>query len=221
MEFDVSCQSSASIRHKACTGCMKVLPATSDFFSPRSDGRLKLSSACKVCAAAKARESRKDPEKASKHRAAVAASFKKRYSTDADFRATERERLKLYKRRMRECPERREALNAIDRAWRKANWDRVRQYKHKSGALAVFHAMQRHASQLRATPFWSERGQIALLYKEARRLTMETGIEHHVDHVVPLRGKRVSGLHVFANLRIITADENKRKSNKLLEELLV
>jgi hypothetical protein len=210
----------AEVTHKACVTCRNVFPATTEFFGLRKDGRLKLTSSCKACSAEKAKERRKDPGNAVKHRKAVSAAAKKRYESDPVFRAQERERLKLYKRKLRECPAAREALNAKDREWRKANWDRVKNYKHKSGALQVFHVMQRYAAKLNATPFWSEREAIAVLYEEARRLTLETGIDHHVDHIVPLQSKRVCGLHVFANLRIVTADENKRKSNKLIEELL-
>ncbi|WP_157694911.1 hypothetical protein [Caballeronia fortuita] len=129
-------------------------------------------------------------------------------------------RLRHLKRRLRSDPEYAERLLAKDREWRKANWNRVKKYKHKCGALQVFHVMQRQAAKLKATPFWSERDKIVALYTEARRITEETGIEHHVDHIVPLRGKAVCGLHVLANLRVITADQNKRKANKLIAELL-
>tara|TARA_Y100000296_G_C5120234_1_gene229990 strand:+ start:50 stop:664 length:615 start_codon:yes stop_codon:yes gene_type:complete len=69
-----------------------------------------------------------------------------------------------------------------------------------------------------ATPHWlteEHHNMIKLIYKQAKQLTETTGIEHHVDHIVPLRGKKISGLHVPWNLQILTKRENLKKSNKV------
>lgn len=65
----------------------------------------------------------------------------------------------------------------------------------------------------RATPTWADMDAIAEVYIKARRLTRATGTEHHVDHIVPLRGRTVNGLHTAENLQIITGRENRMKSN--------
>jgi 5-methylcytosine-specific restriction endonuclease McrA len=69
----------------------------------------------------------------------------------------------------------------------------------------------------RACPVWAEGVQIEGAYIEAARLTRETGIPHEVDHIVPLSGGGICGLHVPWNLRAIPAAVNRRKSNKVIE----
>lgn len=73
------------------------------------------------------------------------------------------------------------------------------------------HGMRRRQTERRATPPWADRQAIAALYREAERLTRETGEQYVVDHIVPLRGKIVSGLHVHWNMRVIHWRENAQK----------
>lgn len=70
-----------------------------------------------------------------------------------------------------------------------------------------------------ATPPWITRRQKAdmrALYQIAITMTQTTGEQYVVDHIVPLRSHEVCGLHVPWNLRVITQEENLKKSNKLL-----
>jgi hypothetical protein len=68
-----------------------------------------------------------------------------------------------------------------------------------------------------ATPSWltrKQKSEIRQLYQIAITMTQTTGEQYVVDHIVPLRGDSVCGLHVPWNLRVITREENLRKSNK-------
>ena len=68
-----------------------------------------------------------------------------------------------------------------------------------------------------ATPPWltrKQKSEIRQLYQIAITMTQTTGEQYVVDHIVPLRSDTVCGLHVAWNLRVITQEENLKKSNK-------
>jgi len=70
-----------------------------------------------------------------------------------------------------------------------------------------------------ATPPWlsrKQRSEIRQLYQIAMTMTQTTGERYVVDHIIPLQGETVCGLHVPWNLRVITQEENLKKSNRLL-----
>jgi len=74
--------------------------------------------------------------------------------------------------------------------------------------------MARIAAQLRRTPPWADLQAIKKLYDESHRITKMTGLDHHVDHIIPLRGEFVSGLHIAENLRVLSGPENLSKGSK-------
>jgi hypothetical protein len=77
---------------------------------------------------------------------------------------------------------------------------------------------KRRGALLNATPSWlskEELNKISEFYICAEMFAMYTGEKYHVDHIIPLRGKTVNGLHVPWNLQVIPAKENLVKSNKL------
>lgn len=105
----------------------------------------------------------------------------------------------------------------------KAKVQEYRQWyqKQNSDIIASISA-KRRASLLGATPKWlteEHYASIRKIYNEAKRITQESGEAHHVDHIVPLQGKTVCGLHVPWNLQILSANKNITKSNKFIGEL--
>ena len=68
----------------------------------------------------------------------------------------------------------------------------------------------------RATPKWADWAAIESIYDERDRLTAETGIPHHVDHIYPLAGEMVCGLHVHWNMQVIPARDNLKKGTKVV-----
>lgn len=70
----------------------------------------------------------------------------------------------------------------------------------------------------RATPPWADRQAIRQIYEQAWELTRATGLQHSVDHIIPLKGETVCGLHVENNLRVVLHEDNVRKGNKFEEQ---
>lgn len=92
-----------------------------------------------------------------------------------------------------------------------SNWQ-----KNNKGKVNANTAI-RHAAKMQRTPKWltkHDKLHIKCLYQLAAMRTRESGQVWHVDHVIPLQGENVCGLHVPSNLRVITAPENISKGNR-------
>lgn len=80
----------------------------------------------------------------------------------------------------------------------------------------------RRRKHRQATPPWltrKQKSEIRHLYQIAITMSRTTGEQYVVDHIVPLRGDSVSGLHVPWNLRVVTRTENLAKSNKHVDSV--
>lgn len=97
-------------------------------------------------------------------------------------------------------------VDAYKAVWGKA-WREANPAKHCAKSNL------RRANKINATPAWANHFFIGEVYDLARLRTKATGFVWHVDHIVPLKGKNVCGLHVEYNLQVIPAIENYRKNN--------
>ena len=94
------------------------------------------------------------------------------------------------------------ALNSAKRSAAGSKWAR-----ENPGAATALVAKRQAALENR-TPAWADLDQIKVVYIYAAFLGLE------VDHVIPLQGKTVSGLHVYENLQLLAKSENVAKSNR-------
>jgi len=97
-------------------------------------------------------------------------------------------------------------------------YQKNREWKKKNRGACNAAEARRRAQKIQATPAWADQAAIKSLYEEAKRLQDLLGIEFHIDHVLPLQGELVCGLHVETNLQVVPATLNMKKSNKFKVE---
>ena len=116
-----------------------------------------------------------------------------------------------------------EKVLLINARWRNKYRDRHRkaqkEWEQKNPSSKYFYTAVRRARKKNATPAWADMDRIKYTYAHCHWLNKTFGHNMHVDHIVPLNGKNVCGLHIHTNLQIIPAEENMKKSNRVLEDL--
>lgn len=109
---------------------------------------------------------------------------------------------------------------AAIKAWRENNLERIaatyREWADRNRDKVNAKWMKRDAAKKNRTPSWLTEDDIWMIeqiYEIAVQRTKMLGVDFHVDHIVPLQGKTVSGLHVPWNLQVLPAKQNRQKSN--------
>jgi hypothetical protein len=226
---------------KKCSTCKKT-KAVTDFYKNRTS-KDRLQPCCKDCNKTyqkSYREANKDKVKAIKKawQQANPDKVKAYYETNKDkvkaYYETNKDRIKANVKAYRETnPDKVKAskkayieanpdkVKAIKKAWQQANKDKVKAIKKawekaNPGKMNALWA-KRKAQKLKATPPWLTDDHLAEIqewYTIAKDLQWLSEEPLQVDHIVPLQGKHVCGLHVPWNLQILPKSENISKGNK-------
>jgi hypothetical protein len=192
------------VKVKLCLSCKASKPATPEFFPTDKQKPDGLRSDCRPCRNVQRRESylrRRD------HEIAATAAYQKR----PERAAWNRMRIAAKRATDDGAEYYREAV----RKWRRENLEvsrrKCREWSRANRGKANAKCMLRHARKRRASPPWLTAEHLAemkLIYAVAG----ERGL--CVDHIVPLAGKTVSGLHVPWNLQHLTQSANSAKGNR-------
>lgn len=98
--------------------------------------------------------------------------------------------------------------------WRAENKDKqlamYKRFRKKHPGIVRANRAKAHAAKLQAIPPWLSKVQL----KEIEQFYSNCPVGYEVDHIIPLRGKEVKGLHVRWNLQYLNKSDNRKKSNK-------
>ena len=142
----------------------------------------------------------------------VRAAHKKHY-------AANRERLAAYGKRHYEANK--ERISAYHRLLYRDNKERMlarcKRWAQANPGKVNATTVKRYAAKLQRTPPWANMKKIERAYELAAWASRFTDEPLEVDHVYPLQGKDISGLHVETNLQILPRSENRAKCNRWVE----
>lgn len=185
---------------KVCATCRVAMPT--ECFSKHSGRRDGLMGHCRSCRQTNRNHESERQRRVARYHANREAELAKQREWQANNRETLRQACKAWRARNPG------AQHAAGAAWRKAN-------PHKNAALAA----KRNAAKRRRTPPWLTPEMLFAIqqfYEAAAIATRMHGVKYVVDHIVPLQGENVCGLHVPWNLQVISNAENVRKGNRFV-----
>jgi hypothetical protein len=208
---------------KTCTKCGIEKELTVDNFKPRKKSKDGFRNDCRVCSNLKHAEwtiENLDKAKANQARWYQNNKEHAKIVQDKYYQDNKEKKLaqqKIYRKNNKI------KIDLKNKNWADKNPAKIKQYNKEFGQRhpdkIAAKTAKRRAAKLQATPPWlteEHLKQIEDLYTESKRLEALDGIPREVDHIIPLLGETVRGLHVPWNLRVITAKENGSKNNKLI-----
>lgn len=222
---------------KECPTCGEYKLANAFFKSTRRTDGLRYN--CKSCSVKARREwAKRNPEKAKtldvKYREQnreryrqntkkwVEENAEKKRRADREYRKAHASKLRARSRDWRE--KNAEVLRRRKLEYREANVEKVRakdrEWKRLNPDKVASANARRRAHRKHALPRWLSPEQhraIQRVYAEARRRSEQSGVPHHVDHIVPLVSEEVCGLHVPWNLQVLPWRDNLAKGNTLVD----
>lgn len=177
---------------KQCSKCLEI-KELGEFYTRKisKDG---FYGKCKLCASVENKKWRTE-------------NVERKRQLDANYRQNNKDKVNGY--RLKWAKNNPEKLVESRKKWRNKNPDKCRGYWQKHNSRCDRKIRARKCS-------WADINKIKDIYRKCRQISRVTGIQHHVDHIVPLCSDRVCGLHYECNLQIIPATDNLRKSNKVI-----
>lgn len=208
---------------KTCFKCNCVKPLTEFYKQARmADGHL---NKCKECTKSDVLQHRAENIERIREYDRKRGMLPHRVAARAEYLKTDAGRSALDRGKNKYLIEKRENRLSTTKRYYQNNKDKHKQYAKKYRdenidkvrTIKLIAQRYRESAKNSRTPKWlttEDKQSIRTRYAEARWMTQRSGFKHHVDHIVPLKGVFVSGMHVPWNLRVIPARENCIKGNK-------
>ena len=203
---------------KVCTSCDEDDP---EMFGKEKKGKFGLRAKCKKCRSI----DRKDSYSKNKDKE---SDYGKKYRLENQEKVKASRKIQNAKESTKESKrlwarDNKEKIDAKNLRYRKCNPDKIKEsnkvWREANPGKVNFYAANYRSNKKQATPVWQtekDKSYICEIYRISSELSRITGTQYEVDHIIPLAGVNVSGLHVPSNLQILNMSENRQKSNKVV-----
>ena len=225
---------------KICTVCQEHLPL--DHFYKKKGGKYGVTSMCKECFSQKGKERNFtfDPEKFGEKLVCSVCKESKHHSLFHNSKASHNGKVLLckdcqsdikaqknnlpeenYDKRLRLCTtcngEKLGSAFSKSKAGKGGLCSQCKEchskYKKDNPHIRNASGARRRAIKKQSIPEWYNKEKVDAIYEECSKVSQETGVKHHVDHIIPLTSNYVCGLHSIENLQILPGYDNHQKHN--------